>query len=226
MKALIVYGSPGRKHSASYRLGSSFGKGLTAAGFAVDEIVVYDHEIRHCLGCRSCWSKTPGECVQQDPMRAFLERQKKAEVLVLATPLYFYTVPGMMKDYIDRQMPLFLDSFLKAMGRIPKDAPVWPDGVRVVLVSPCGFPERENFDALTLMMKKIYGRAFVADLLVPFASEISEDRGEAKFAGLYEMIRTIGEKFGRTGEISSESRKQFEAATTPDMERIRRMRGA
>jgi len=215
MNALVVYGSPAGKESGSYRLGSNFAKGMAAAGWTTDEVIVYEEDIQHCLGCRNCWMATPEKCVQDDAMRGILERQKKADALILAMPLYFFTIPGKMKDYVDRQMPLFFGSFMKAIGRLPQDTPVWPEGKKVVLISPCGFPGRENFGGLSRTMQLIYRDAYAGELLIPFGGEISGDKDQTKFASLYEVLRAAGEEFGRTGAVSKETLARF-AAAGPD----------
>jgi multimeric flavodoxin WrbA len=104
MKSLMVYGSPHGKNSATFRLGSSFARGLKDEGWAIDELILNDVEIKHCRGCYACWRQTPGVCVQKDGMEDVIRRHKNIDLLVLASPLYFYSVPGKVKDYWDRQL--------------------------------------------------------------------------------------------------------------------------
>jgi hypothetical protein len=149
--------------------------------------------------------------------------QAEADVLVLSVPLYFYSVPGKFKDYLDRQLPLFVGAFRKAIGTRPMTESAWPEGVRVVLISPCGFPQLSNFDALSLAMRKTYGRALSEELLVPFAHAISQDHDGTKMAPLYALLRELGREFVQKGALSQESRTRFEQATTPDSKRAAAM---
>ncbi len=222
MKALAVYGSSNGKNSASYRLGSSFMKGIESQDWSTDEIVLEDHHINHCLGCKSCWSKTPGQCVQNDDMTGILERQKGIDALVLATPLYFFTVPGKVKDYLDRQMPSYLEHFYQVIGKLPMDAKTWLDSLKFVLISPCGLPERSNFDGLKLTMQKIFGQAYAEDLLVPYASGVSIDKDMAMFSEIYQLCAEAGAEFAKLGHITKETRDRFDEGTTTAKMTVRR----
>ncbi|MFX1237107.1 MAG: hypothetical protein ACFE8P_05235, partial [Promethearchaeota archaeon] len=61
-KALIIYGSPRIRESASYHIGEYFSRGLNKAGTIVEEIFLAKKKINHCIGCYTCWTKTPGKC--------------------------------------------------------------------------------------------------------------------------------------------------------------------
>ncbi|MDO4426227.1 MAG: flavodoxin family protein, partial [Planctomycetia bacterium] len=59
----------------------------------------------YCQGCYAC-TKT-GKCFQNDGMNELAEKVRQADVLVLATPVYFYTMSGQMKVFIDRLVPVY-----------------------------------------------------------------------------------------------------------------------
>ena len=201
-------------NAASARLGSPFTEGLRGTWWNTSEIVLYDRNINHCTGCKSCWTKTPGQCVQADDMTQIVELLRQAQLLVFATPLYFFTVPGMVKDFIDRQLALNYGSYLKAMGKLPLDSIVWPETCKIILISPCGFPGLSNFDALELMMKKIYGKAYVEALLLPSANPVSRDWDSSQFTELYDTMRDLGRDFGNDGAFSEPAWNKFVAIST------------
>ncbi len=58
--------------------------------------------IHPCVGCFSCWSKTPGQCCIADDMSQVIERLLWADVTVWSFPLYYFSVPGPLKNLIDR----------------------------------------------------------------------------------------------------------------------------
>ncbi len=213
MNGVIIYGSPNRINSTSGRLAKPFTQGLRDAGWTIEEIVLYDKEIGHCTGCKSCWTSTPEHCTQSDDMTAITELLRSAQLLVIATPLYFFTVPGMVKDFIDRQLALNYGAYQKALGKIPLDTIVWPETCKVVLISPCGFPGLSNFDVLEAMMKKIYGKAFAESLYIPSANPIIRDTDGTKFIELYDTIRKLGHEFGMAGSFSAQSWENFVSIT-------------
>lgn len=97
---LIVKGSP-RKHGNTSTLADAFGQGARERGHSVTEIVLKDKQIGDCLGCGAC-QRPGGSCVQKDDMAEIYEEMKKADVICLASPVYFYTWTSLMKRMIDR----------------------------------------------------------------------------------------------------------------------------
>jgi len=98
-RVLIISSSP-RKGGNSDTLADEFARGAEAAGNAVDKIFVCDMDIGYCTGCGSCFDKKP--CPQGDDMPGILEAMIAADVIAMATPIYFYGINAQMKTLIDR----------------------------------------------------------------------------------------------------------------------------
>ena len=103
-KVLVIAGSP-RKNGNSDLLARQFAQGATEAGHEVEIVHLRDLKINYCQGCLSCLKK--GECFQQDDANALLPRMLAAEVICFACPVYYYSVSGQMKTFIDRMNPLY-----------------------------------------------------------------------------------------------------------------------
>ncbi len=99
-KVLIFSGSP-RKSGNSDLLCDQFMRGAKEAGHEAEKIFLRDKRINHCLACGACQSDG-GKCVQKDDMAEVLDKMIAADVIVMATPVYFYTMNGQMKTLIDR----------------------------------------------------------------------------------------------------------------------------
>jgi len=99
-KVLILSGSP-RKGGNSDILCDEFYKGAVKSGNAVEKIRVCEKKISPCLGCYHC-KGNGGKCVFQDDMAEVLQKIIDADVLVLATPVYFYSMCAQLKTVIDR----------------------------------------------------------------------------------------------------------------------------
>jgi len=99
-KVLIISASP-RRYGNSDLLCDRFLAGALEAGHTADKIFLRDKKINFCLACDAC-KKNGGTCVQKDDMARILEQIVAADVLVLATPVYFYTMNAQMKTLIDR----------------------------------------------------------------------------------------------------------------------------
>lgn len=105
-KVLILSGSP-RKGGNSDLLCDEFARGAEKAGHLVEKIHVQDLKIGGCLACYGC--RGTHVCVQKDDMAQILEKMIAADVIVLATPVYFYSLDGQMKTMIDRTLPRYTE---------------------------------------------------------------------------------------------------------------------
>lgn len=112
-KVLVLAGSP-RKRGNSDLLCDQFLSGAQDAGHHVEKIYISDKQINYCTGCGTCFEKT-GVCVQQDDMAEILEKMIAADVIVMVTPVYFYTMNGQMKTLIDRTCPGYISISNKEM---------------------------------------------------------------------------------------------------------------
>lgn len=104
-KALILSGSP-RLHGNSSILCDEFARGAKEAGYEVEKIEIQKKKIAGCLGCNACY-KNGGACVQKDDMEEIREKMIGADVIVLASPIYFYSMAAQLKAVIDRTYAFF-----------------------------------------------------------------------------------------------------------------------
>lgn len=103
-KVLIISASP-RKHGNSDILCDCFAQGASESGNEVEKVFLASHRIGFCYGCGAC--NSTHQCVQKDDMAEILDKMVKSDVIVLATPVYFYTMDGQMKTFIDRTVPRY-----------------------------------------------------------------------------------------------------------------------
>ena len=103
-KIMIVTSSP-RKGGNSETLARKFAEGAIAAGHDAQVVAVRDLGLKFCTGCFACQSL--GRCVLGDGMNALYESFQNADVLVFATPVYYYAVSGQLKTFLDRLNPLY-----------------------------------------------------------------------------------------------------------------------
>ncbi len=99
-KVLILSGSP-RKNGNSDLICDEFMKGAVESGNDVEKIRVSSKDIHPCLACYHCKDNN-GKCVFDDDMSEILQKMIDADVLVLASPVYFYSIDAQLKALIDR----------------------------------------------------------------------------------------------------------------------------
>ena len=149
MKILIISGSP-RKGGNTELLVDAFAKGA-AAHHHVEIVSVRDYKVNPCLGCNACF-KTNGQsseshpssledgrvvtdegeanaiCAQKDDMSPIYEKMNQADMLVIASPVYFYGISAQLKAVIDRLHNPIRDSFhIKKMALLLVGAATLPE---------------------------------------------------------------------------------------------------
>ena len=103
-KVLIISSSP-RKGGNSETLAAAFAKGAREAGDQVETVSLREKQVGFCKGCLACLKL--GHCVIQDDAVEIAAKMHDADVLVFATPVYYYCVSGQLKTMLDRANPLY-----------------------------------------------------------------------------------------------------------------------
>lgn len=108
MKKVLILSSSPRRGGNSDRLCDRFAEGAREAGHEVEKLFLGDLNIACCTGCGACYN---GEhpCAQRDDAAMVLEKMVAADVIVMASPVYFYTVCAQMKRLIDRCCARYLE---------------------------------------------------------------------------------------------------------------------
>ena len=109
MKRVLIISTSMREKGNSAQLANEFQKGAQEAGHEVQYISLKGKKLQFCLGCLSCQKN--GQCVIVDDMKPIIESMKMAEVLVFATPIYYYEMSGSMKVFLDRSNPLYVQNY-------------------------------------------------------------------------------------------------------------------
>ena len=99
-KVLILSSSP-RRGGNSDTLCDEFMRGAIESNHEVEKIFLRDKTIHYCTGCNTC-SQYQKPCPQKDDAAEIIEKMVNADVIVMATPVYFYTMSAQMKTLIDR----------------------------------------------------------------------------------------------------------------------------
>lgn len=125
MNILILSGSP-RKGGNTELLVEAFAKGATEH-HQVEIVSVRDVKVNPCLGCNACF-KTDGICAQKDDMDVIYEKMSQTDMLVIASPVYFYSISAQLKAVIDRFHNPIRDSYhIKKMALLLVGAATLPE---------------------------------------------------------------------------------------------------
>lgn len=124
---LIISSSP-RKDGNSETLVNSFTKGAIEAGHKVETIFLREKQYGFCKGCLACLKI--GHCVILDDAIEIAEKMHDAQILVFATPIYYFSVSGQLKTMLDRANSLYGSDY--AFNDVYLLATAAEDGIKTV----------------------------------------------------------------------------------------------
>lgn len=108
-KKVLIIGTSSRINGNSNQIAKEFEKGAVEAGNECEIIYLAEKNLGFCKGCLAC-QKTK-KCIIKDDANDIVEKMKHSDVIVWATPIYYYEMSGQMKTMIDRTNPLFADDY-------------------------------------------------------------------------------------------------------------------
>ncbi|MCU0579720.1 MAG: SCP2 sterol-binding domain-containing protein, partial [Desulfobacterota bacterium] len=182
-------------------------------------------KIKQCVGCFTCWTKTPGVCIHQDDMTNELyPKWLAADLVVYAFPLYHYTVSAAMKTFIERTLPVALPFF--EQGEAETYHPLRHDFPKVVVLSVAGLPEMSVFDQLSAYVRFLFGylsKTLVAELYRPAAESLTTSFFREKAREIREAFVQAGREIVRDGSVSPATMALLTQDYIPDKEMFTRM---
>lgn len=222
MKILAINGSPKGNRSNTWRLTIAFLEGINiqeenggAQAPEIETLNIGSLNLKPCLGCFSCWNKTPGECCIHDDMQGVIDKILWADVVVWSFPLYYFGLPGQLKTLIDRQLPMSLPFMCTETESGGHPSRYDMSGKRTVVISTCGFYTAQgNYDCVTnlydrLCVKGGYTAIFCGQGELFRVKELSERTDE-----YLSWVKKAGQEFA-SGGISGETRGKLDRNLFP-----------
>ncbi|MFH0870070.1 MAG: flavodoxin family protein [archaeon] len=213
MKILAFNSSPRKKGGATDIILDKFLDGAKDAGADVEKIYLKDKKINQCTGCFTCWTKTPGVCVFKDDMPDILNKVKKADIIVFATPLYIFNMSAGMKTFIERMTMPLLDPHLVTLGNLTRHPRRFKDlHEKWVIISVCGFPEIEHFQGLDLCFEQTArsGEIEIAGKIYrPSSQMLINKSAQMPFKSYLGNCYLAGKEVVTNGRVSENTQKQL-----------------
>ena len=224
MNVLIVRGNP-RKNGFTQFLVNQFATGLREAGAQVTDVDITadEHALKPCLGCYHCWLVKPGQCVHHDPMEKLLPIILEADVLVCATPVYYFAMSSQLKNFFERTFPLTGEGLeMSKMGILRnrlREPAKWSNK-KFISITAGALRAREAYEPINQTFRLI---ADTLDMelggqltrpeshLLPYkmSKPMTLKRVESAFL-------KAGHEVGMTGKISQRTMADAELALSPD----------
>jgi len=145
--------------------------GMVDAGADVEVTNLREKNIKNCIGCFTCWTKTPGQCIHKDDMsKELFGKWLGSDMVVYATPLYNYGVNATLKAFMERTLPSIEPFFEIHDGRMFH--PLRDKTPAIVMLSVSGMPDEDHFSPLSAHANYLTatpGRQLIAEIYRPAA---------------------------------------------------------
>lgn len=149
MKAVAVLGSP-RNDGNSTKIASTFLEACKANGYSTESYILNDLNFKGCQACMKC--KTGSEkCVVSDGLTKVLEAIESADIIVLASPIYFGQISGQMKCFVDRTF-----SYLKPDFQTASDQCRLAPGIKCLFILTQGDTDPKSFQNVYTEYAEMY----------------------------------------------------------------------
>ncbi len=193
-------------------------QGMREAGTEVEVINLKEKKIRYCIGCFTCWTKTPGLCIHKDDMtKDIYPKFLSSDLCILATPLYHYTVNALMKTFLERTLPAVQPFFVKKDG-VTKH-PLRHEMPLMAVISVAGFPEESVFDQLKSYINFLFRDRLVAEIYRTSAEILRAGSSHPKIKDILEATVQGGKELAEFGKISPETLERIKNPVT-DFEKM------
>ena len=220
MKITVFNGSPKAGRGNTHVIVEAFLQGAREAGAEVENIFLAKKDIKFCRGCYACWVKTPGKCIHNDDMAALLPKVISSDIMVFATPVYVDNVTAIMKNFMDRLIPLGDPHFEKDEHGECCHIERHKKRLKFVIISNCGFPEQSHFQVLHLFFSRV-ARNLHAEVIAEIyrgagALLTSSDSTLQPLIEKYKhFVKRAGKEVTEQFKLSEDTRAQLEQPLIP-----------
>jgi len=215
-KVLVISGSPRGNRGYTQTLLSSVIDGMESQGAEVETIILSRQNIKECTGCWSCWMRTEGECIFKDDMADLAVKLQEADVIIYAFPVYVDGVPGIVKNFLDRQTQNMHPYMIPGISRTRHPRRVSKEQYYVVF-STCGFPEIETFDPIISHFDAIshqYHVPVISYLLTPQAPNLFNNPiYYPKLIEKTDALKEAGKQIISNGKVDKTTLKKISSTT-------------
>ncbi len=178
MSKIVVLVGSARKNGNTDLLAKAFVDGASIKN-NVEVVSVADYKVNPCIGCNSCFSRENHQCFQKDDMALIYEKLMDADMIVAASPVYFYGISAQLKAIVDR-----LHTPLRNEFRVKKLA--------LLLVGAATLPEL--FDAIKMQYQLILNFFQLEDagmVLVRGVKDIGDMKDHPALQEAYELGASV-----------------------------------
>ena len=201
MKVLVLNGSPKKEQSDTLHITHAFLNGMNeTAPQEIKMINVIDMHIEFCSGCLACM-RNGGVCRHSDDMRSILEQILASELLLFSFPLYCYGMPAVLKNLIDRTLPLSSMAMQKVGDRYEHVGQADFSHLKYLMICGCGFPNSaHNFEPAVAQFKLMFPCNHTI-ITVPESPMFNASEAAVVTVPRLELVKEAGRQYAKVGMI-------------------------
>ena len=216
MKVLALNSSPrSEKQSKTELMLNYLVAGMREAGADTEVVHLRSKRINNCIGCYTCWTKTPGLCIHKDDMTHELyPRWVQSDLVVYATPLYHFTVNAAMKAFIERTLPVLEPFLVESKGSTKH--PLRAKHPAIVMLSVAGFPEDSVFGQLSSWANFVFRQSLVCEIYRSGAEAMTQPFFAEKATEILEATRQAGHELIEGMKVAPETMARIKQTISED----------
>ena len=175
---------------------------MADADHEIRMINILDQHIEFCSGCLTCM-QNGGICHHKDDMRSILEQILSSDLLLFSFPLYCYGMPAMMKNLIERTLPLSSLAMQKVGDRYEHVGQADFSRLRYLMICGCGFPNStHNFEPAVEQFKLMFPSRHTI-ITVPESPMFNASEAAVVTVPRLELVKEAGQQYSERGTIDS-----------------------
>lgn len=216
MKILVFNGSPKKEKSDTMHITRAFLDGMNeAAPQEIRTINVIDQHIEFCSGCLACM-RNGGMCCRDDDMYSILEKILASDLLLFSFPLYCYGMPAMLKNIIDRTLPLSSMAMQKVNDHYEHIGQADFSHLKYLMICGCGFPNSaHNFEPAMAQFKLMF-RSNHTIITVPESPMFNAPEAMVATVPRLELVKKAGRQYAEKGTVDAGLLAQIGSPMIPE----------
>lgn len=216
MKILVFNGSPKREKSDTMHITRAFLDGMMEVGHhEIQTINVIDQHIEFCSGCLACM-RNGGVCRHNDDMRSILEQILASDLLLFSFQLYAYGMPAMLKNLIDRTLPLSSMAMQKVGDRYEHVGQADFSQLKYLMICGCGFPNStHNFEPAVAQFKLMFPSSHTI-ITVPESPMFNAPEAAVVTVPRLELVKEAGRQYSESGTVDTGLLEQIGLPMIPE----------
>ena len=213
MKVLAFNASPRKEQSITDIIMNLFLDGAEEAEAETEKYYVVDLDIKGCVGCFTCWTKTPGKCIHRDDMDWIIPKYGEADIVYFGTPIYNYNIIHYLQRMTERMLPTALPYMEERDGTTRHPERYERKQQKTVLAAVAGFPDTENFN----QAKGLFPNSM--HIFLPSAQMIQDPKGGKFLTEFKNAVKEAGRQIVK-GEVDEEVKSRLIVDFPPEVKQM------